>query len=100
MEANILCSLCYEIFVYPVTLPCKHRFCKLCLDKHFDNNGFTCPLCRSRVSNWLRKLKLTDANLVDASFWKLIKTTYPAEIETRLSGSTDVQILPNESGTK
>lgn len=28
-------------------LPCKHFFHRGCLDKWFDNNHTTCPLCRS-----------------------------------------------------
>lgn len=77
------CSLCFELFLYPVTLPCKHIFCKLCFDKTVENNGFTCPICRHRLSNWLRKLNLNKSNIVDSRLWREIQQKFPNETRKR-----------------
>lgn len=45
---QFLCSVCLEMFSQPVTLPCGHNFCKVCItgywDSCFDTN-YSCPLC-------------------------------------------------------
>jgi len=45
----LLCSICREVFVDPVQLPCDHHYCRKCLDQHVHQNSdlpTTCPLCR------------------------------------------------------
>lgn len=98
IEGNFKCYLCDELYIYPVTLPCRHTVCKQCLDKHFDNNGFTCPFCRTRVSNWLRRIKLNNSNIVDTKFWNIIKLKFSTDIEARLAGITDVEVHLLETG--
>ncbi|XP_051988014.1 bloodthirsty-related gene family, member 2 [Xyrauchen texanus] len=46
-EKPFLCSLCEEIFSNPVTTPCGHSFCKMCLRVYWSRSGSDeCPLCR------------------------------------------------------
>ncbi|XP_055041824.2 bloodthirsty-related gene family, member 2 [Misgurnus anguillicaudatus] len=46
-EKPFLCSLCEEIFSNPVTTPCGHSFCKMCLRMYWSRSGTDeCPLCR------------------------------------------------------
>ncbi|XP_053347808.1 bloodthirsty-related gene family, member 2 [Clarias gariepinus] len=46
-EKHFLCSLCEDIFSSPVTTPCGHSFCKVCLRKYWSQSGAgKCPLCR------------------------------------------------------
>ncbi|XP_061196973.1 E3 ubiquitin-protein ligase TRIM8-like [Saccostrea echinata] len=48
------CSICFEAFKTPRTLPCSHTFCHGCLSSYIvsscrckvDPVGFHCPLCR------------------------------------------------------
>ncbi|XP_072530678.1 bloodthirsty-related gene family, member 2 [Salminus brasiliensis] len=45
-EKHFLCSLCEDIFSRPVTTPCGHNFCKVCLRKYWSRTGSDrCPLC-------------------------------------------------------
>ncbi|KAI5091023.1 bloodthirsty-relatedprotein family, member 2, partial [Silurus meridionalis] len=45
-EKHFLCSLCEDIFSSPVTTPCGHSFCKMCLRKYWSRSGSgKCPLC-------------------------------------------------------
>ncbi|XP_026882587.2 bloodthirsty-related gene family, member 2 [Electrophorus electricus] len=45
-EKHFLCSLCEDIFSRPVTTPCGHSFCKVCLRKYWSRSGSgRCPLC-------------------------------------------------------
>jgi len=42
------CSLCLKLFFEPVTTPCGHTFCRVCLARALDHTT-TCPLCRSTM---------------------------------------------------
>ncbi|KAK7896110.1 hypothetical protein WMY93_021435 [Mugilogobius chulae] len=45
-EETVLCSICLEVFSEPVTTPCGHNFCKLCICEAWNTDGpCTCPLC-------------------------------------------------------
>ncbi|KAI7803563.1 claudin k isoform X2 [Triplophysa rosa] len=51
-EKHFLCSLCEEIFSNPVTTPCGHSFCQMCLRVYWSRNGSDeCPLCRRNFSS-------------------------------------------------
>ena len=43
------CTICWELFDEPKSLPCLHTFCEKCLDKFVTSKGstdkFACPLC-------------------------------------------------------
>lgn len=65
LEEKLVCSICLELFRVPVTLPCGHNFCKLCISNHWQKqeqepawaeSGYTCPECR-RVFNQRPELK-------------------------------------------
>ncbi|XP_056110564.1 zinc-binding protein A33-like [Rhinichthys klamathensis goyatoka] len=44
---DLQCPVCCEVFDVPVTLSCKHSFCKTCVKTHWDCRGTQqCPLCR------------------------------------------------------
>uniref|UniRef100_A0AAQ5XJD0 RING-type domain-containing protein n=1 Tax=Amphiprion ocellaris TaxID=80972 RepID=A0AAQ5XJD0_AMPOC len=44
----LLCCICLDVFTDPVTIPCKHSFCKNCITQHWTLNvRNTCPMCRS-----------------------------------------------------
>uniref|UniRef100_A0A3B4BF07 Uncharacterized protein n=1 Tax=Periophthalmus magnuspinnatus TaxID=409849 RepID=A0A3B4BF07_9GOBI len=44
---TFLCSICLDLFTEPVTTPCGHNFCKLCLSQHWDTSApCRCPLCK------------------------------------------------------
>ncbi|KAF5884028.1 E3 ubiquitin-protein ligase TRIM39-like isoform X1, partial [Clarias magur] len=46
-EDQLQCSICLDVFVDPVTTPCGHNFCKICLKKYWDNSPhWQCPICK------------------------------------------------------
>ena len=71
VSAELTCSICFEIFESPRTLPlCLHTFCEECLYKVFIRNSreydplYQCPVCRKIVTppldgrvtrNWIKE---------------------------------------------
>ncbi|XP_061182526.1 E3 ubiquitin-protein ligase TRIM56-like [Saccostrea echinata] len=56
-EEYLTCSICFELYTEPKTLPCLHSFCKGCIDsftkKKQNKKEYPCPVCREtfRLSN-------------------------------------------------
>lgn len=55
-EQQITCTICFDIFDQPKSLPCLHTFCKKCIADHILNHaqfarrmGYNCPICRGFV---------------------------------------------------
>ncbi|XP_056597240.1 E3 ubiquitin-protein ligase TRIM39-like [Triplophysa dalaica] len=47
MTERLLCSICLEVFSDPVSTPCGHNFCKICLNKYWNNSeDYRCPNCK------------------------------------------------------
>ncbi|XP_042363851.1 tripartite motif-containing protein 65 [Plectropomus leopardus] len=47
---NLTCAICLERFRVPVTIPCGHTFCQICITTHWDTKsksdiGPQCPFC-------------------------------------------------------
>ena len=41
------CPICLDDFADPVSTPCGHNFCKLCINTHWDSADIIlCPLCQ------------------------------------------------------
>ncbi|XP_049429434.1 E3 ubiquitin-protein ligase TRIM21-like isoform X2 [Epinephelus fuscoguttatus] len=46
-EDQFLCSICLDVFTDPVTTPCGHNFCKICITEHWNINvPYQCPNCK------------------------------------------------------
>ncbi|XP_057184386.1 zinc-binding protein A33-like isoform X1 [Triplophysa rosa] len=46
MTERLLCSICLEVFSDPVSTPCGHNFCKICLSTYWNNSqDCRCPNC-------------------------------------------------------
>ncbi|KAM3875068.1 E3 ubiquitin-protein ligase rnf168-like [Diretmus argenteus] len=84
-RADCLCTVCLDIFVEPVTLPCDHTFCKECFLETVDKATLCCPLCRRRVSTWAR-LNGRNNTLVNLQLWGQIQDAFPLQCQRRLSG--------------
>uniref|UniRef100_A0A2K5I1T3 RING-type domain-containing protein n=1 Tax=Colobus angolensis palliatus TaxID=336983 RepID=A0A2K5I1T3_COLAP len=46
------CSVCMRLFFEPVTTPCRHSFCKNCLERCLDHVPY-CPLCKENLKEYL-----------------------------------------------
>ncbi|XP_062566211.1 E3 ubiquitin-protein ligase TRIM71-like [Saccostrea cucullata] len=57
----LTCTICYEIYTEPTTLPCLHSFCKLCIanfiQKDDTKRSSHCPICRDPFSDDQNSLK-------------------------------------------
>ncbi|XP_051505535.1 E3 ubiquitin/ISG15 ligase TRIM25-like isoform X2 [Myxocyprinus asiaticus] len=51
LTEELQCSICLDVFIDPVTIPCGHSFCKTCLKECWDNSkGCCCPYCKETFS--------------------------------------------------
>uniref|UniRef100_A0A3Q2PUP1 E3 ubiquitin-protein ligase TRIM21-like n=1 Tax=Fundulus heteroclitus TaxID=8078 RepID=A0A3Q2PUP1_FUNHE len=46
-EHQFLCSICLDVFTDPVSTPCGHNFCKICITRYWEVNvPYNCPMCK------------------------------------------------------
>ncbi|KAG9104463.1 hypothetical protein FRC06_002119 [Ceratobasidium sp. 370] len=43
--SELTCEICYMLLYSPITTPCQHTFCNVCLERSLDHSS-QCPLCR------------------------------------------------------
>ncbi|KAL7880828.1 hypothetical protein SRHO_G00030820 [Serrasalmus rhombeus] len=47
-EDQLQCSICLDVFTDPVTTPCGHNFCRVCLKECWDSSSrCQCPVCKA-----------------------------------------------------
>uniref|UniRef100_A0A3B1JY37 E3 ubiquitin-protein ligase TRIM39-like n=1 Tax=Astyanax mexicanus TaxID=7994 RepID=A0A3B1JY37_ASTMX len=47
-EDQLQCSICLEVFNDPVSTPCGHNFCVVCLRQYWDSSSrCQCPVCKA-----------------------------------------------------
>lgn len=62
IDENFKCLICNEPFQHPVTTPCDHSYCQICIERWLDEGYSTCPTCRHPVS--INNLKFVTTRLV------------------------------------
>lgn len=82
---DVLCPICRSILIEPVTLPCNHGFCMSCFNGTVENSNLVCPLCRTRIGSWLRKVK-KESKLINIDLWSSIKNNYAQHVKNKLDG--------------
>ena len=70
LKSDLSCSICSEVFIKPVRLPCMHTFCKTCI-LQWEKNKKDCPFCRSKY----KKAALEDTILASC-IKQLIGSSY------------------------
>ncbi|KAM4716809.1 bloodthirsty-related gene family, member 30 [Anableps anableps] len=46
-EQELTCSICLDLFTDPVSTPCGHNFCQVCIGGYWASSSVcTCPLCK------------------------------------------------------
>lgn len=46
-EVQFQCFICRNVFREPVSIPCGHSFCFICITSHWDNASVSCPKCQT-----------------------------------------------------
>ncbi|ROL51223.1 E3 ubiquitin/ISG15 ligase TRIM25 [Anabarilius grahami] len=88
-QNKLICSVCLDLLKDPVTIPCGHSYCKICITGFWDQEDqkrvYSCPQCRQTVSPRPALAKNTVlAEVVE----KLKKRKLPADC---YAGDGDVQ---------
>lgn len=51
-NSNLTCAICLERFQIPVTIPCGHTFCQICISMYWDTvikfDKHQCPICMTK----------------------------------------------------
>ncbi|XP_034935450.1 LON peptidase N-terminal domain and RING finger protein 3 [Chelonus insularis] len=72
------CILCCRSLWKPVTTPCGHTYCWMCLDRCLDYSS-ACPLCVTSLTDYLASNQKTVTDFVE----KALKTIAPIEYASR-----------------
>ncbi|XP_060771799.1 E3 ubiquitin-protein ligase TRIM39-like [Neoarius graeffei] len=50
-EDQLQCSICLDVFTDPVSTPCGHNFCMICLKEFWDSSSHCqCPVCQTNFA--------------------------------------------------
>lgn len=56
---DLICGVCLELYVEPVSATCGHSFCSFCLSQWLKRNlnrRFDCPLCRTSCKGYFKNV--------------------------------------------
>ena len=85
LDSELSCSICFEVFVKPIRLPCLHPFCQTCILQHQQNQR-VCPLCRAKYTSVGRLdncLSRCIENIIEFSYTQNEKTERAKLVATR-----------------
>ncbi|KAG7461817.1 hypothetical protein MATL_G00195200 [Megalops atlanticus] len=86
-EVQFQCSICLDIFTSPVSTPCGHTFCLVCIGGYWDSTNLCqCPLCKETFE---KRPKLC-INRSFAEITELFKKTRDSSSEQRSAGPGEV----------
>lgn len=72
------CALCIRILWEPVSTPCGHTFCRICLNRCFDHQT-NCPLCKASLTSFLAERVQNTTVFLE----KAIQTLFPNDYAER-----------------
>ncbi|KAF7391046.1 hypothetical protein HZH66_009526 [Vespula vulgaris] len=72
------CILCCRLLWKPVTTPCGHTYCWMCLDRCLDYSS-ACPLCVTSLADYLASSQKTVTDFIE----KALKIVAPTEYAAR-----------------
>lgn len=75
--ADFDCVLCCRTLWQPVTTPCGHTYCWMCLDRCLDYS-FACPLCMTSLADYLATSQRSVTEVIEHSLRLLLPAEYLA----------------------
>ncbi|PNF27333.1 hypothetical protein B7P43_G02766, partial [Cryptotermes secundus] len=75
--ADFDCVLCCRTLWQPVTTPCGHTYCWMCLDRCLDYS-FACPLCMTSLADYLATSQKAVTEVIEHSLRLLLPAEYLA----------------------
>ncbi|XP_029611739.1 E3 ubiquitin/ISG15 ligase TRIM25-like isoform X3 [Salmo trutta] len=85
------CSICLDLLNDPVTIPCGHSYCKVCIKGHWDQDdqkhSYSCPQCRQTFTP---RPVLSRNNMLTEVVGKLKKTGQEVSPSLLYAGPGDV----------
>ncbi|KAK9976583.1 hypothetical protein ABG768_021788 [Culter alburnus] len=88
-QDEFMCSVCLDLLKDPVTIPCGHSYCKICITGCWDQEDqmrvYSCPQCRQTFSP---RPALAKSTILAEMVEKLKKIKLPADC---YAGAGDVQ---------
>ncbi|KAL6491213.1 hypothetical protein MHYP_G00015580 [Metynnis hypsauchen] len=90
-EDQLQCSICLDVFTDPVSTPCGHNFCRVCLKKCWDSSSrCKCPVCMEEFSKRPELRVNTFISGLAAQFKKSVQVKSSRSPEKRPSKPTKV----------
>ncbi|XP_066533736.1 tripartite motif-containing protein 16-like [Hoplias malabaricus] len=91
-EDQFMCPVCLDLLKDPVTVPCGHSFCKVCINNFWDHNNqrrfYRCPQCRETFTP---RPVLRRNNMLAEVVEKLKKTELQAPSPAHCYAEPDVE---------
>ncbi|XP_053349271.1 E3 ubiquitin-protein ligase TRIM47-like [Clarias gariepinus] len=73
-EDQLQCSICLDVFTDPVSTPCGHNYCMICLKEFWDSSSHCqCPVCKEEFPKRPKLRVNTFISGLAASFKKSIQ---------------------------
>ncbi|XP_076828050.1 E3 ubiquitin-protein ligase TRIM39-like isoform X1 [Brachyhypopomus gauderio] len=90
-EDDLQCSICQHVFTDPVSTPCEHNFCMVCLRTCWDNSSLCqCPVCKEEFPQRPELRVNTFISALAAQFKKAFQVESSSTADQRLSKSQKV----------
>ena len=97
------CPLCMRLLWQPITTPCGHTFCRVCLDRTLDHNS-VCPMCKSaevKKVYLVERREFVPNEFIESSMRRLLPIEYQerkvlqhAEISEFGGGTENSNVIP------
>ncbi|KAM9500109.1 E3 ubiquitin-protein ligase TRIM39-like [Clarias gariepinus] len=73
-EDQLQCSICLDVFTDPVSTPCGHNYCMICLKEFWDSSLHShCPVCKEEIPKCPKLRVNTFISELAASFKKSVQ---------------------------
>lgn len=77
---ELTCEICFMLLCKPITTPCQHTFCSMCLERSLDHST-KCPLCRLDLPPNAYFYQHAQNEVI----YQIILKAFPQQLEERVS---------------